>query len=512
MKTPSLNLFDLIKSMTSQEKKYFKQYAARYGIEYESVYIQLFDIIAEQTVYNEDIIKQKFANKNASKQLSVYKNYLFNIILDCLTHFENNKNKHIELLQLIQRYSILFNRRLYKALPQIYENIEQLVQQGNYAGHLLEVLKFKPSLIKITDDLNRKEQFEELWQQVHTYLETEKKTWTYAELAETVKIICNSGEDNVQNTQNIVAIQQHALLQNGFELLPNNRINYAFYEIHLFCDDYLNSLDNSYNLLHNLLQNIVLHNNNITEKDFLFASSRFLQVALAQNYFNEIPPVIQILAQKQFDENQLQFLAQNCIFQYTLQSFTFAMGEYNLAMDWWQTNQLWWENNKNKLSNTTRNLHQLNLIRLFFLKKAWNYLVQHINELISTHINYSVKTDTRVRIIWLITQYEMNNMDLLEGISGSVKNWLVRHHKLTLIEQAIIQFFKKMPNTLNKNVLRMHFANLKNKLLLINPTTHEIDYIFWAWLNSHINQEPIEIFLRLFNRNAPVSLIFESRL
>ena len=58
MKTVSEELFQLIKSLSKQEKRYFKLYASRHVIGEKNKYVQLFDAIDKQAAYNEEKIKK----------------------------------------------------------------------------------------------------------------------------------------------------------------------------------------------------------------------------------------------------------------------------------------------------------------------------------------------------------------------------------------------------------------------------------------------------------------------
>ncbi|MBL7786778.1 MAG: hypothetical protein JNM36_12790 [Chitinophagales bacterium] len=500
MKTPSTDLFDLIQSMTSQEKKYFKQYAARYSSDYQAVYMDIFDAIAAQDNYNEPDIKKQFAHKKeVVKQFAVYKNYLLNTILDALATMQRQQDTHIALLQQIQHYHILFNRRLYRAAQKIYHNIETTLQEEQLGGYWLELLKFQPQMIKILNDENRREQLTQLWQDAYKYLEQERINWQYIEFSEKTKMIGNSGEYTEENAQQLRQMQQHPLLQQEY-IEQVGVVNQRFYDIHLFCDNYLDTLDNSYFLLQKLLQKqtSLFNTPQHKESDFLFACSRFLQVAYAQNYYSDMLPIIDLLQKSHFSDKRLAFLAENVIFQYSLNCLILGMTitPYNSAKAWWEAKRQWWGKQHQQLSNTSRNLHQLNLIRLFFLMKEWQLFVNHTNDLITHSIVYANNADSKVRILWLMAQYEMDNADLLDNFANSVKNWLLRHQKLLPIENTIVRFFKKIPNLPNKKTIQHHFKALHDQLLLLDPNTDQIDYFFWAWLVGKVDKKNMQDVLR----------------
>ena len=64
----SLLLFDLVKSMTMSEKRYFKINSLKHVIGDSNDYIQLFDAIEKQDVYNEKLLLKYPFVKNLSQE------------------------------------------------------------------------------------------------------------------------------------------------------------------------------------------------------------------------------------------------------------------------------------------------------------------------------------------------------------------------------------------------------------------------------------------------------------
>ena len=73
------HLFDLIKSLTKSEKRQFRLYAGRLGVNEEAKFMTLFDILEKLPFYDEhEILKHKDLKK---KQLSNLKAHLYKQIL-----------------------------------------------------------------------------------------------------------------------------------------------------------------------------------------------------------------------------------------------------------------------------------------------------------------------------------------------------------------------------------------------------------------------------------------------
>ncbi len=141
------DLFDLIKSMTTAEKSYFK----RYGYKQQSTdkdsksnpYMKLFDAIDKQEEYNEDKLLKQFAKEKFVKNFSATKNYLFSMVLDSLLACNEGKNSLDQLLQQLREINLL----LQKGLPLIcLKKIEAAQKKATYLELWDIKFPFKPSI------------------------------------------------------------------------------------------------------------------------------------------------------------------------------------------------------------------------------------------------------------------------------------------------------------------------------------------------------------------------------
>lgn len=102
-------LFQLIKSLSKSEKRYFKLFA---GINAkESTYMVLFDAIDKLAEYDEDEIRKKCHGQAFLKQLSVTKNYLFGMIIKALKNYEVKYESQQEKIEDDFQTARLLDRR-----------------------------------------------------------------------------------------------------------------------------------------------------------------------------------------------------------------------------------------------------------------------------------------------------------------------------------------------------------------------------------------------------------------
>ncbi len=111
--TVSSDLHQLIRSLNKNEKAYFKKFAQLHVLGEENNYVLLFDAIAEMEKYDEESLKKKFSKEDFIRQISVAKNYLYNLVLKSLRSFHVELNARIKARQMLHNIAILFEKGLH---------------------------------------------------------------------------------------------------------------------------------------------------------------------------------------------------------------------------------------------------------------------------------------------------------------------------------------------------------------------------------------------------------------
>ena len=81
MKTPSDELFLLIKALTPSEKRYFKVEVVAREKGANTAYFKLFDAIDRQEEYDEEELLRKHADEKFARHFAMAKKYLFENLL-----------------------------------------------------------------------------------------------------------------------------------------------------------------------------------------------------------------------------------------------------------------------------------------------------------------------------------------------------------------------------------------------------------------------------------------------
>jgi len=122
----SQELFQLIKSMTPEEKGYFKKFSGRHGSE-SAVYHKLFDEISSQDAYDEKPMKKKFKN------FAIQKVYLLEVILNSILAGNSDNHLVINTMKQALKARILKDRGLYNtAEAKLKRLIDSAREQSDY--------------------------------------------------------------------------------------------------------------------------------------------------------------------------------------------------------------------------------------------------------------------------------------------------------------------------------------------------------------------------------------------
>ncbi len=134
MKSKEL-LFELIKSLSKSEKRYFKIFTAVH--KEGNNYVMLFDAIQTQEEYDEASLLNQFKNEDFVRQFSVAKNYLLTLILKSLTSHHQRAKKSMELNEYLSQIEILYWKGLYTLSYKKIKQAKKIAEKYNMTHYLL---------------------------------------------------------------------------------------------------------------------------------------------------------------------------------------------------------------------------------------------------------------------------------------------------------------------------------------------------------------------------------------
>ncbi len=136
------NLFLLVKSLTKSEKRQFKLYVGRLGVNTDSKFLNLFNILDKSSGYDEAaILKTKVVKK---QQLANVKAHLYKQILISLKLNPSHQNIRSQIREQLDFASILYHKGLYKQSLKILDKSKETAihnEEKNLAYEIVELEK-----------------------------------------------------------------------------------------------------------------------------------------------------------------------------------------------------------------------------------------------------------------------------------------------------------------------------------------------------------------------------------
>lgn len=142
------SIFELVKSLTKSEKRYFKLESSLHTIGDENNYTVLFDFIDKQSEYDEELIFQHFEGAAFLNKFAITKKRLYDRILNALDSFHSKSSVDAQIYKMLHSADILYNKSLYDQCKDILRSAEKLAEKNNRFNLLLEISKKQKRLLE----------------------------------------------------------------------------------------------------------------------------------------------------------------------------------------------------------------------------------------------------------------------------------------------------------------------------------------------------------------------------
>jgi len=135
-------LFVLVKSLSKSEKRQFKLYVGRLGVNTDAKFLALFNLFDKMKQYNEKTILESGIVKKT--QLSNLKAHLYKQILVSLRLNPVNQNIRVQIREQLDFATILYQKGLYKQSLKILDKVKTIAienEEKNIAYEIVELEK-----------------------------------------------------------------------------------------------------------------------------------------------------------------------------------------------------------------------------------------------------------------------------------------------------------------------------------------------------------------------------------
>jgi len=497
---PSTELFQLIKSLTKSEKRFFKLSSSLQSG--DKNYLKIFDTIDKQKVYDEEAVKKAFKGETFIKHFPSEKNHLYKLVLKSLRSYYSDQSISSVLKQEIKNVEILYKKALYKECNKFVKRAKKTAIAHEKFYYCYELIGWERLLLEEAYESGKFDKdLDELIAEEEDIISKLRNLAEYQVLYSKINYVFRSGgfARNAEEKEIVDEIANNHLIKGKNTALSSRAASICYYNKGLCAStkrEYTDSfqfflkvkkiLDDNPYLKQDLSKRYVktyshllycyIDNNDYQKAEELIAEMRALpkekgfksidigvkiftasytgelQLYIRQGKFDiamskvdEIVTGIEKLGDKINKENEV-------VFSYYIANIYFGCGEYNKA--------------------------------LFWINKVLNDNEQNLRQDI-----YSFS-----RLFNLVIHYELGNLDLLEYIIKSTFRYLNKKEKDYNIENIILKHMRKLSRAVVETDKIEEFELMKSELTEAFKDDKErvvLDYFdFDSWVDAKLKGIP----------------------
>ncbi|MFT3919674.1 hypothetical protein [Cloacibacterium sp.] len=461
-------LFVLIKSLSTSEKRQFKLYVNRLGINVDAKFLLLFNELDKMNEYQEEIIIQK--KISTKQQLSNLKAHLYKQILVSLRMNPIHQNNRIQLREQLDFANILYQKGLYKQALKILDKSKQSaleLDEKTIASEIIELEKVIESqfitrsidgradeLIKESTEINIQNQYATQLSNLSLKLYSEMLTHGY-----------------VKNDEDRKKIMQ--IFEPQIKKIKLEKLNFTeklwYYKAHVWknqlLQDYKYTLKYAYNwveLFHQKPEMIISH-----PVWYIKGSTYLMKVLFLYGHIDKLEETFNHFLKTINSENFIQNdNLQSLIFlthYNTLMNIHFVKGKFFTGTKLIPEVELKMEKFKDKIDEHHYLILYLKMAALLFGSKKYQECISYSMKIINSKGNVQEDLLFHTRILVLMAKFESGIDEDYDEFVKATQKFVQKMKYSDEIHQVIIEFFKNLDGALSSEQ-QILFKNFENQL------------------------------------------------
>ncbi len=501
-KPQSKELYDLIKSMSASEKRYFRMNSLSNIA--NSKYAKLFTTVDQQINFDENESYLFVSNS----QLPNLKANLYKKILQTLRRFHLSSTIDAQIREMIDYAQLLFNRSQYKQCANQLKKAKFLSYKSDNPELLLVVLKWQKNVVLQTATGDSRKQVEEIIKEASTANEQINNINRFT----SIQLELNSLYQkigfirNVSDHEMVIRIFKSSMIRLEEANLSLNEkfslyslyINYYFFiqdfeRGHYYAKKWV-ALFNNPIIVRTKLESYVQSLNSL-----MIAQSRlglYKEFSKSKRIFRKIRYIPNIT----FTEN-----VHKKLFKYSyVHEFNglFMRGHFVEGVRILNRIKPDLEAYYNELDAHSRLVMFYKIACLYVGNNEFSESLIWLNKIINTE-NIDLREDVHgfARILSLICHYELGNLDVIDYYIRSTYRFLLKKKNLQLYQKYILSFLRRLGTRKISNAeMIKKFEQLRTQLLPLETNPYEkrafIYFDIISWLESKIYNRTVQAVIR----------------
>ena len=512
------DLFLLIKSLTKQEKRYFKLHSSLHTIGESNNYVRLFDAIEGQKIYDEKEIKQRFKNETFVKQLSVIKNRLREAVLKSLNAYYSGASIDDRIRNKLHSVEILFQKGLFKECLAMLDTIKEIARLHEKDKALLEILQWERLIKGRYQPPTDEKDAIEIAEEEKAILKRILNLSNFQNIAFSFRILYNKIDYARSGSihKEMEMLMTNPLLQDESSA-DSTHTKYFFYQLnglyHELKEDHKRFYEYTSKTL-NLLDNKPY----FYEQDPTMYVSSLYNAAystLLTRRYNETFSILKKLKTGRFSEihredvkikvftfyHQLLLLLYNQTGEFVKSTHSFSSIEKGILEF------------GNKLPNRNKIMLRYHMAYAYLgqgkIKEVLPILNRIFNE---NHVEHFMELHCYARLLNLIVHIELQNYETIPYLIKSARRFLNKKNHLYQVENIVLKYAENISNAGSPADVKHIYREFHKKLLELNESAVNrrafyLYFDFLSWVESKISNEAFGDIVKEKARKSGLALV-----
>lgn len=502
---PTNELFDLIKSLTKSEKRFFKLSSSLQAG--EKNYIRLFDAIEDQQDYDEEKVKEKFKNEVFIQHFPSEKNHLYKQILKALRSF-HSENSISNILRIeIKNIEILYKKALYKECAKFVARAKKMAAEYEKFYYLFELINWEKQLLEEEYETGGFDKdLDDLISQETDCIQKLRNLAEYHMIYSRVNfVIRKGGFARNDNERKIVNELENYHLIKGKNTALSSRAASICYYIKGVCNAFNRNYDEALNNFKRVKD--IIDSRSHLKPDLAQRYVRTLSLILncyieLQHYqkASEIIEEIRSLSESDgFTDTNTQLRIQTTVYISTLQICN-KTGDNEKGLHLVPEIIKLLDKHTAKINKEQVIEFYINIAGIYFINCEYKEALYWLNKVLNDN-EKALRRDLYnfARIFNLIIHYELGNNDLLEYVIKSTARHLSKEESDYAPEALVIKHLRKLIKLNNEKQRQEAYDEMHAdlaKLFADNSERSLLDYFdITSWVNSKITNKKLSSIL-----------------
>lgn len=497
MRTASDKLFTLIKSLTKNEKRYFKCFSQMHELKDGNKYVQLFDAIEKQDEYDEAFLKKKFINESFIKYFSAEKAYLYNLIVRSLSVYGSGYDVYEQTVELFLQARILYKKDLYTDALEYLSKAKKNAVEGEWYTLLIEIEKLETTIVYNSKNVYSLEKINVAYQNMCSALENEKEIIDAKHQLNLISFkIAHSDKSRTEKDVQEIKKNVEVFFSNNEN--TSRSITYqkikssALAQLHYYLDDPKKGFEETKKVMElsstqKKTRKGDYYNSLFNHFNLCMQTKKFEEAEKTMKKIEELE-ITSIVGQKKYEKSM--FWAQLLLYSLTSQfdkAKEFALSKEKVISAIWKTNP-----SPELLVGIS------SAAMVFFVKEDYSNCIKWLNRFFfmkDSPLTQRIDLIENAALLYMMVHYELKNDEL---IHQSVKP-LQKKLESEFAKKALKFIGRILVQSKTKRKPKTSFVSIKTELMKTIKNESEPKFIeslfFMKWVESKIKGISLEAYL-----------------